>query len=206
MSETKSTLVGCVTILAETFGKTVSPNLFKAYELGLRDLTVEQIKTATHQALQSCRFMPAPAELREMVFVRTEDRSVKAWLAFEAAVGANGYIKTVSFDDPIINATVKALGGWQHCCGMPAAEFDTFLQKRFQDTYCALSRAGVSAEQAAPLVGWFDQQNSRDGFAAQNVIEIDTGLPPKLDRVARPTSPAIVERPADLPKLDLMKP
>jgi hypothetical protein len=198
-----SDIAGCVTILAEAFGKTATAAMFKAYELGLRGLTSEQVKFATQQALEQCRFMPPPAELRELIYLKPQDRAVKAWLVFERAVVANGCIRSVTFDDPLINATVRALGGWEHCCSMPAAEFDTFLQKRFQETYCSLSRAGVSAEQAAPLVGWFDRQNALNGYDPQPLALIETGLPQTPAPRIGQTKP--YERPANLPRLELKK-
>ncbi len=202
-NELQTAITGCITMLAEMFGKPVSPGLFRAYELGLRGMSVEQIKSATEQALRECRFMPPPAELRELVYLRLPDRAVKAWLSFEQAVVENGYIRTVTFDDPVINATVRALGGWEHCCGMPANEFDTFLQKRFQETYQALARAGVSDEQAAPLVGWFDRENALMGYDAQPLTEIETGLPRLPQRTTKPKE--IYQRPADMPRLELKK-
>lgn len=180
------TVAGCVTILAEAFGKVTSPAMFRAYEIGLQGLTPDDVKAATHQALGTCRFMPAPAELRELVVGRLDDRAVQAWLAFEEAVMRHGYLHTVTFDDPVINATVRAVGGWEHCCGMPATEFDTFLQKRFQDTYKALARFGVSEAQAAPLVGWIDRENAMLGYDPGTVQAVTTGLAqgPEPKRIA----------------------
>lgn len=199
-----ATIPGCVTVLAEAFGKVTSVGTFRAYELGLRGLSSDQIKAATQKALETCRFMPAPAELLEMVFIRTEDRAAKAWLVFEAAVVQHGYIRTVQFDDPVINATIRALGGWEHCCGMPTTEFDTFLQKRFQETYCSLSRAGVSAEQGAPLMGWIDRENGINGYDQERPELIETGMPTKpATRIERQAKP---ERPVDLPRLELKTP
>ena len=198
-------IAGCVTILAETFGRKATPGMFKAYELGLRGLTADQVKFATQAALERCRFMPPPAELREMLFVRVEDRAVKAWLAFERAVQRHGAISTVSFDDPVINATVRALGGWESVCDMPSSQFDTFLQKRFQDTYCALARGGVSAEQAAPLMGWADRENGMNGYDQKPPVVIDTGMP-ALPQSVRPAKAAIQQRPVDVPRLELQKP
>ena len=196
-------ITGCITMLAEVFGKTTSPALLKAYELGLRDLSVEQIAAAATEAVSTCRFMPPPAELRQLVYGRVEDRAVKAWLCFERAVVANGYIKSVNFDDPVINATVRALGGWEHCCGMPAAEFDTFLQKRFQETYCSLCRAGVSSEQSAPLMGWCDRENGINGYQQEAAKLIDTGMPtlpaPRISQKPK------YERPETIPRLVLKK-
>lgn len=198
------TIAVCVAALAEAFGKTPSAATFKAYEMGLRGMSDAQVHEATQKALEKCRFMPSPAELREMVFVRTEDRAVKAWMAFEAAVRDCGYTRSVCFDDAIIHAVVKALGGWEACCEMPAAQFDTFLQKRFQDTYCALARSGISAEQASPLVGWFDRQNATHGYGAQRLVQIETGLP-QLPSVRITQAQPQPERPADLPRLKLKR-
>jgi hypothetical protein len=179
--------------------------MFKAYELGLRGMTASQVQFATQRALETCRFMPAPAELRDLVYMKPEDRAVKAWLAFEKAVKTHGYIRSVSFDDPVINAAVKALGGWEHCCSMTAREFDTFLQKRFQDTYCSLARSGVSEEQAAPLVGWIDRENALLGYNPQPLCIVETGLPQlPAQRITQAKPKA--ERPANLPRLTLQKP
>jgi hypothetical protein len=206
MTEKETAIAGCVTMLAETFGRKASPGLFKAYELGLADLSAGQVTWAATQALTKCRFMPPPAELREMLFVKTEDRAVKAWLAFERAVVHHGYLRSVTFDDVVINATVRALGGWEACCGMDANQFDTFLQKRFQETYCALCRGGVSAEQALPLLGWADKQNGLNGFEQQPAIVIDTGMP-ALPHAVRAPRPAIQQsQRADVPRLELQKP
>lgn len=195
------TVPGCVTVLAEAFGKKTSHGMFEAYRLGLRGLSSEQVQAATQSALERCRFMPAPAELRDMVYLRPEDRAVKAWLAFGAAVTQYGYIASVTFDDPIINAAIRALGGWQHVCSMPASEFDAFLPKRFEATYCSLARSGVSGEQSAPLLGWIDQSNQLNGHSSQPVALIDTGMPAKpLPRIHEKR-----ERPAELPRLELKK-
>jgi hypothetical protein len=133
----------------------------------------------------------------------TSCAAVKAWLAFERAVSRIGYIKSVDFDDPTINATVRALGGWEAVCGMPANEFDTFLQKRFQDTYCALARSGISAEQAEPLLGWADKQNGVLGYNAAPPVRIATGLPSLP--APQPAKAIPAQRPADMPLLKLKR-
>lgn len=198
----KTAVATSVTILAENYQRTVAKNTFTAYELGLRGLSPEQISIATQLALEHCRFMPPPAELRELITHRAQDRAVKAWAVFERAVVRIGYLRSVNFDDPIVNATIRALGGWQACCGMPADEFDSFLPKRFQETYCALLRTGISAEQAEPLLGWADQENSKNGFAQKAAVQVSTGLPgvSPAGRLGQRTPPA-----ADVPRLELKK-
>lgn len=170
-------VVGSVTVMAEAFGKQASETTFSAYEIGLDGLTAEQVTQATKLALAQCRFMPTPMELREMLSFKLSDRAAKAWLCFERAVTRHGHVRSVNFDDGLINATVRALGGWEQCCVMPAAQFDTFLQKRFQDTYCSLCRTGVPGDLAEPLLGLFDRENAANKFPVSKPIEIPTGLP-----------------------------
>lgn len=174
-----------VAILAEAFGRSPSPTTFAAYELGLSGIDVSALKAGVERALRQSKFMPTPAELRELSGeLRTEDRAVVAWMTFEEAVTGIGGYKTVSFADPVINATVRSIGGWQHVCTMSVKEFDTYLRKKFIDAYESLSRCGVGEEAAAPLVGEFDRQNALLGFERQEpvIVPCRTGLPAPASR------------------------
>jgi hypothetical protein len=172
-----ATIPGCVTVLAEAFGKTVSVGMFRAYELGLRGLTGEQIKAATQQALETCRFMPPPAELRELVYLRPQDRAVKAWLAFERAVVANGYIRTVCSTIRLSTRRCELWAAGSIAAQCPPMSLTRSCKSGFRKRIARWSRAGVSQEQAAPLIGWFDRENALNGYGAQPVQCIETGLP-----------------------------
>lgn len=165
--------------LCEAFTRQASVVTFRAYQVGLDGLTAEQIGKAVAIALRSCKFMPSPAELRELAGeMKSEDRAVQAWIVFEKAVCTIGYVRGVDFDDPVVNATVRALGGWDRCCQQEGDEFDVFLRKRFLDTYASLSRSGVGEEQAAPLEGGFDRENRRLGQPVKPPHKVAVGLPP----------------------------
>ncbi len=174
---TRKSVVDCVTLLCEAFSKTASGNTYRCYEEALFDLTDDELRLATRRALREHRFMPAPSVLRDLVLLSIDERASRAWLVFEKAVMRHGHIRTVTFDEPTINAVVRGLGGWEHCCTMTPNEFDTFLMKKFHELYRALHARGVGEEQAAPLVGWFDRVNSLDGHAPSAPIVIETGLP-----------------------------
>lgn len=197
-------VLGAVAMLCEAFNKTPSKATFEAYKIGLEGMSAEEINLAANRALANCRFMPPPVELREMLGGKSQDRAAKAWLAFENAVRRYGYTKSVCFDDPCIHATVRALGGWEACCDLPAHEFDAFLPKRFQETYASLARVGFSAEHGGPLVGWFDRQNGINGFDPQKLIHVETGIPALP---AQKHSPSIGQskRPMDIPRVELKK-
>jgi hypothetical protein len=200
----QAVVIGCVTALAEVFNRKLSPPAVKAYGMGLRGLSEEQIQFATDRALQTCHFMPSPAELRELVYGRVEDRAVKAWAAVEIAVRRYGHVRSVSFDDPVIHATIRALGGWQSICTMPTREFDSFVQKKFLDCYAALCRSGISAEQGEPLLGWADEQNGLLGYAMRPPQRISTGLPTQPVALPPPATKSLAGR--AVPRLELQKP
>lgn len=180
-------IAAAVTLLAEGYNRQATKATFHAYIAGLEGLTVAQIEDGVNRALRECKFMPSPAELRELSGeLKGQDRAVKAWMAFESAVQTQGGYRSVDFDDVVINATVRSLGGWSYVCDLPVREFDTFLREKFLKAYASLYAAGVGEEEAAPLQGLFDKENARNGHAPQDIQIIVTGLPPS------PRAPRIV--------------
>lgn len=177
----------CLGALAEAFGRTVTPATIHAYELGLAGIDAESLQHATAAALRTCKFMPTPAELRELSGeMKPTERSIHAFMALERAVVRVGGYRTVNFDDPILNATVRALGGWDQVCQTTEREWNTFFRNRFMETYRALASSGVSDEQASVLAGIHDETNCiLGGYEPQRIEHVATGLPPLLGQEPR---------------------
>lgn len=168
-----------VTILAETYRQKISKATIEAYRIGLRDLPIEAIDRAVQAAIRTSRFMPTPSELRELAGETSPaDRAILAWAALGKAVVRIGPYRSPDFDDPIINATVRSLGGWERVCSLGVEEFDKWLQKDFLRTYEAFARTGVGDEQGAPLIGIAERHNRAIGYdRPQDHAEVRTGLP-----------------------------
>jgi hypothetical protein len=163
-------------------------------------LDAADIKRAVETALRQSKFMPTPAELRQLAGgLSLADRAQQAWLVAEQAVRVHSSYRTVWFDDAVINATIRSLGGWVTFCTTETSEFDTFVRQRFLATYEALARSGVGKELAGPLPGEFDQQNGLHGFREQEIRRIACGLPPlpSMERLAAPSG----QVPLALPEL-----
>jgi len=145
--------------------------------------------------------MPTVSELRALTGETTpEDRALLAWGAFEKAVVRVGYYRSPNFDDPLINATVRHLGGWTRVCELDGEEFDKWLRKDFLKTYEALSRTGVGDEQAAPLVGYAERQNRSLGYdRSEDRCDVRTGLP----WAGEPPKRLENRRPANVPRVEL---
>jgi hypothetical protein len=154
----------------ETFGVTPTPGQVLGYQMGLEGLPLEDIERAVARALRERKFMPKPSELRELAGEMTpETRAVIAWSAVKRAVHSVGAYGCPDFDDPVVNATVRNMGGWVELCGRDADTFETFTRKDFERVYRRLYDVAESlGDRAAPLRGIFDQP----------AVRIKVGLPP----------------------------
>jgi len=186
------TMIGA---LAETFRQSTTEATFLGYEMALDDLPIERIEVAVRKAMRSCKFMPSGSELRELAGeLSTTDRPRMAWDEFERAVVQVGAYKSPDFADPLINATVRHLGGWIRCCEMPAEEFDKWLRKDFEAAYAAYMRHLPGDEACAPLVGISESHNRT--FAPTHPVP-RVGIGTKL-----PALPGVREKPLTMPRVE----
>lgn len=123
------------------------------YAAALADLPLPALDRAIAAALTRCRWFPTPAELRELAGVaRPEDAAIGAWGIAFRAIGELGAWRSVTFDDALITAAVRHLGGWELFCAMTPDEIP-HRRRDFERAYAAFARAGISPEQAAHLPG-----------------------------------------------------
>lgn len=155
-------ITAAVATLCEAFNRKPTPATFAAYEIGLKGLSEEQVEHATAMALAKCKFMPVPAELRELSGTggdSYESTAEKAFHVLDKAVSQLGGDRSVNFHDGAINAAVRLLGGWQKCCDQPREEFEKWYRKDFIKTYIAVCRNGASEELRQYHGGRIEQQN-----------------------------------------------
>jgi hypothetical protein len=171
-------VVEMVAALATAFNRQADEATFLAYTIGLEGLTVTQVRQAVGRALRTCKFMPSPAELREMAGEQSvEVRSTLAWVGVKDAIARHGAYRSVDFDDKAINAAIDAMGGWTFVCEANNVVLDRDLWPRFQKLYKAFaSRGRLTAAQASPLLGIFARDNLAHGYEAPKAIAVDTGL------------------------------
>lgn len=167
--------------LGEAFGRQVTEVTIRAYETGLDDLPIEAVEAAAKQAMTGRLFMPVPAELRAMCGeLSPAQRAIKAWAAVMRARQTHGYYDSVQFDDPVTTATVRNL--WHTWIGFDDAceqQEEHWLRREFERVYVALFAGGVSKADAAPLLGYFERENTLGGHAVKPVAQIACGLPPE---------------------------
>lgn len=121
-------------------------NSTKVYLIGIGDLTDTQIETATMTCLQTKKFMPTIAELRETVTTIDVDTAGEAWAAIINQVQTVG-----AWGEPWLTRSqrkaVDALGGWKAVC---ASEQPDILRAHFLKIYAQTSERDAKEAQLSP--------------------------------------------------------
>lgn len=183
-----------VSLLCEAFRQTPSQITFMAFEAGLSDMDPVAIETGVMEALKRCKFMPTVAEIRELAGgMKHAERAELAWMAVNK-VQKNPY-RHMDFDDPITNATIRAMGGWVSFIErFVNQESEKWARKEFLETYQRFMAADVNGEVCRPLPGLSDPPQ---------LMRVKTGLP-KL--VNAPIVQALPANKTSVPRVEFKKP
>jgi len=171
---------GLISALAASFGKESDEAMLTGYWMGLGDMDLSELRAACAKAIRSMKFMPKPAELREMGGEsNVAERAEIAFAAAAKAIGSHGKYASVDFDDPVINATIRSMGGWEKVCALKAEELHKWTKKDFIKMYTAHSNVGVSEEAIAYLAGQVERENTSTGHSDNipKAVLIQSGLP-----------------------------
>lgn len=165
--------LGVLRQLADMFGYKLTEDRIRWFDVALGDLPVENVMVALNRAALTCKFFPKPAELRELAGAVTGQLSLDefatlAWNTVAKAISSVGYDLSVSFQDLVINATIRQLGGWSKIANTPAADLK-WLKNDFIKTYTAMSKLQLSAQQTARLSGYAEMTNIANGFGKHPV-------------------------------------
>jgi hypothetical protein len=159
-------------LVAEAFGEALSPTRIEAYFLALAEYDLGAVRAALRQTIKTHKFFPKPAEIREVIEGGgTEDRSVLAWSRFLRAVERVGTYQSVDFGDPVLHATVEAMGGWTEQWKLERMDERELGYKRaeFVRLYAALSKRGDTLSAPKRLVGQCEASNVARGFLGRDV-------------------------------------
>lgn len=176
----RTQFVTTINALAAQYRVEPNPPMLTGYWMGLSDLSLDAVNRAATEALRTSEFMPTVAKIRELAgILNPNDRAVIAWRALSKAMVKHGYYDSIEFDDPILNATIRNLGGWIEWAERSEREDKTWLRKDFDRIYVSLCRTGVSKLEGGSLTGFFDRDNALRGYreAIKEPIRFLTELP-----------------------------
>lgn len=177
----------------------------------LDDMSVDQVIHGIDVFLRTSSEFPTPAALRKCCGAELdiEDREAIAWSKVREAIRVHGGYETVTFDDPLITATIRDMGGWVSLCDTPTEEMKWRYMKEFQPIYSAIAKTGIG--DSSPLAGIHERTNEKLGYGPQAApVRIETELPvhrvasrlhhqerpiaPRLDGPAAPVAGVLVDR------------
>ncbi len=154
--------IRAIATLFEAFQRSPTELALAAYDAGLLGVPPDAAERACLLAVQRCRFLPVPAELREIALTNGTSYETLAAQAFVVLQRATrlGEDRSVNFRDGAINATVRRLGGWRRVCLLDAAEFDKWYKRDFVAAYIRVIREGCSPDELAYLPGQLELKNA----------------------------------------------
>lgn len=183
-----------ITSLAVALQAKAGSETHKAYWYYLRDLDLEAVQRACLKAPVALRTtygkLPTVVQLRELSgAMPSEQRALLAWHEVTKAMDHDGTYESVCFDDPVIHAAIRSLGGWEWVGHQTEEWYHIWGRKQFMEVYGVYLTNGISAEQAASLTGIHQRNNALVGITT-SVKSIETGLPALPAGTVRGTVPS----------------
>lgn len=157
----------------------------------LDDLTDEEFCTALKRFSRESKEFPSPAAVRQFagaVALPEADRATIAWAKVRESIRKIGGYQSVQFDDPLITAAIRDMGGWVQLCETTTEDMK-WREQDFRRIYSAVAKSGIG--DASPLPGISERTNAKLGYSPQEpAVSVETGLP------VHPVAPAleVVER------------
>lgn len=154
--------------IAEVFNEPMTEAKIEAYLYALGDLDIEDLEAAAAMALKSCRFMPRPVELRQLVEQCRGGDAHAEWDALVSAVRHIGAYAAIEARERLSASTWELIhrlfGSWRTCCErLPLiGNYDhTQLRQRFIESYDAAGRARLITGELADNVRGFLEERRR---------------------------------------------
>lgn len=179
----------------------------------LEDLPISEFTSAVLEWARTAmpKDYPTPGALRRLCpsGMHDDDRANRAWDIAKKAMRLHGHHDSVDFDDWLINATIRQMGGWEAFGEWPIDE-DKWKKREFSQLYQSIARHGRG--DGSPLLGSFARSNRANcpQDHSEHIYLIETGL--RAHRIAgqlargdgRPALPVEVfngigEMPRDVP-------
>ena len=148
--EQKTVFYEAIKKLCQVFNTHPTKVLVDAYWMALEDLDLDAVVRATHRAVSESEHMPRPVHIRRLAGVRSPEAAAQeAWVCFDRARRRHSHAH-LDFEDSLINATVRAIGGRTELSKKTVDEW-VWVKKDFLATYARYLEYPPTDELRAPL-------------------------------------------------------
>jgi hypothetical protein len=152
--------------LFETFNEPATDIKLEGYFDALNEFSIGQVSGAIRLALRQCRFVPRPADLRELIQGNASENADAAWGAVLREIRRVGYIGTPQLEPRALKAVNELWGSWRRLCETLPAEGPELVGwvKQFKGVYGSVElseQRQLSMAALAPNVRQFIQSEQK---------------------------------------------
>ena len=154
--------------VCEFYDQTVSAARSTMFFGALQQYDFQIVVAAFNRHIQTSKFAPKPADIREIIEGTELERDANIWNALGEAIRRVGVWQSVIVQDPeLAAAIIRTWGSWVACCEFNA-NADPILWNSKRKDFVAAYRLALKNPQAdrEPILlsGYCDQQNRMTGF------------------------------------------
>ena len=141
--------------LAAVFKFELDDPIVLGYWLALKHYDLTAVIRSIAKAVQICKFFPKPAELIEFLQPDVETEVFNAWSTAARVLGVDSFCgrPSVDFEDKVINAAIRSLGGIGRIVDMTKTDFLTWYRKEFENAYRIYLANPPDPIKCKPLIG-----------------------------------------------------
>lgn len=160
---TKQTFCKKLFILAEMFDVPMSGEKAEIYWERLKDYDDQQLEETFGRILDTCKFFPKIAEIKELIEGSPADKSLQAWQLALNAISKVGIYNSPQFEDKRITAAILDLDGWEKFCNTLTKDLP-WKEKEFRERYNYHLKRPIPADTPDKLVGLIEANNRPLGY------------------------------------------
>jgi hypothetical protein len=133
---------------AELKGKQLSAPGLELYWRSMQHWDLADFRVAAEQLVRTCEFMPTPKDFEDLLKAGRMTVTEQWTRVLDHAANlpvSGGYLQERPMGEPLLDAAVRACGGWRYIAGCDARDLQ-FVQQRFTEHFETLSDAETVRE------------------------------------------------------------
>lgn len=149
-------------------GEKLTDANIEIYWSRLKDYNNNIFKKAIMECIDTLKYFPKVAEIKELIEGKPEDEAELAYLGFRKKLDNEGSYLSVSFPKyPAVGEVIEALGGWIKVSDTLEND-EKWLKIEFKKLYPIMKRRGDYPDR---LIGRFEIENSNKGYNERTMEE-----------------------------------
>lgn len=162
-----------MTAASENYGKPISGALMDMLIKTLQRYPFEIVQEALEYHMTHSPYMIKLNDFIDYINRRgmtPEEAAEMAWAEVKEAMGSIGGYQSIKFRDPVINATIRHMGGWPALCDMEMDQLEN-AKWEFRRIYTAFLKQGKVPE-VGYLPGRAEQANAGSGYCTAFTVMV----------------------------------